>query len=135
AATDVTTWIQDRANELLRRELAGVRRVPYAKALRAPTTHRHDYLTAYVDDLGSVLDLEAVRCSGLKLGVAPLGGARVHYWRPIAARYGLDLEVVSDVVDPTFRFMTVDWDGRIRMDPSSPEAMRRLIGLKGRYDV
>jgi phosphoglucomutase len=135
ASEEVTAWIQDRANALLATGLDGVKRVLFETALQAPTTHRHDYLTPYVDDLGNVVDLDVVRGSGLTLGVDPLGGAGVHYWGPIAERYKLNLTVVSDVVDPTFRFMTVDWDGRIRMDPSSPYAMRRLIGLKERFDV
>ncbi len=135
ADTDVTGWIEARANELLRGGLEGVKRVPYERALRLPTTHRHDYLDAYVGDLGSVLDLEAIRGASIRMGVDPLGGAGVHYWARIAQRYRLDLTVVNDVVDPTFRFMTVDWDGRIRMDPSSPYAMRGLIGLKDRFDI
>jgi len=112
-----------------------VSRVPYARALRASTTRRHDYLDAYVGDLASVIDMEAIRGARLRLGVDPLGGAGVHYWGPIAERYGLDLTVVNGDVDPTFRFMTVDWDGKIRMDPSSPHAMQRLIGLKDRFDI
>ncbi len=135
AGAQTTSWIQRRANELLAAGLAGVVRMPLEQARRAPTVHRHDFLDAYVADLGSVLDLDAVRASGLRIGVDPLGGAGVHYWAPIAERWGLDLTVVSDVVDPTFRFMTLDWDGRIRMDPSSPYAMRRLVGLKNRFDV
>jgi phosphoglucomutase len=135
AGEEITAWIQGRANELLEQGVDGVKRVAFEQALRAPTTHRHDYLAAYVDDLSSVLDLDVIRSAGLKLGVDPLGGAGVHYWGPIAERYKLNLTVVDDAVDPTFRFMTVDWDGRIRMDPSSPDAMRRLIGLKDRFDV
>ncbi len=131
----VTGWIGATANALLEAGLAGVHRVSLAKALRAPTTHRHDFLRSYVDDLGSVIDLDLVRGAGIRLGVDPLGGAGVHYWAAIAERYGLDLTVVRDEVDPTFRFMTVDWDGRIRMDPSSPSAMQSLIGLKDRFDV
>jgi phosphoglucomutase len=135
ADTDVTKWIEARANEIMERGLRGVKRIPYERALRAATTHRHDYLSAYVSDLGDVIDLEAIRGAGLRLGVDPLGGAGVHYWAPIAERYHLDLTVVSDVVDPTFRFMTVDWDGRIRMDPSSSYAMQRLLGLRARFDI
>jgi phosphoglucomutase len=131
----VSEWIETRANGLLLEGLQGVRRIPLARAQRAATTHRHDFLTAYVTDLGNVLDMDAIRGSALKLGVDPLGGAGVHYWGPIADRYGLNLKVVSEVVDPTFRFMTVDWDGKIRMDPSSRYAMQRLIGLKDRFDV
>jgi phosphoglucomutase len=135
AGTEATSWIEARANDLLAAGLAGVARLPFARALRASTTCRHDYQSAYVGDLGSVLDLEAVRGAGLRLGVDPLGGAGVHYWAAIAERYGLDLTVVNPAVDPTFRFMTLDWDGRIRMDPSSPYAMRGLIGLKDRFDI
>ena len=135
AEAAITTRIEARANEFLESGLAGVRRVPYATALRASTTHRHNYLDAYVADLANVIDMEAIRAAGLKLGVDPLGGAGVHYWGPIAERYGLNLTVVNEAVDPTFRFMTLDWDGRIRMDPSSPYAMRSLIGLKDRFDV
>jgi phosphoglucomutase len=135
ADTAVTGWIEARANELLEQGLRDVKRVPYEKALKAATTHRHDYINNYIADLGSVIDMEAIRGSKVRLGVDPLGGAGVHYWAPIAERYGLNLTVVSDVVDPTFSFMTVDWDGRIRMDPSSPSAMQRLIGLKDRFDI
>jgi phosphoglucomutase len=135
ADTTVTGWIEARANELLAQGLRDVKRVPYEKALKSSTTHRHDYLNNYVADLGNVIDMVAIRDSKVRLGVDPLGGAGVHYWAPIAERYGLDLTVVSDVVDPTFSFMTVDWDGRIRMDPSSPSAMQRLIGLKDRFDI
>ena len=135
APTSVTRWIETAANELLEHGLKGVERVPHARALRAATTHRHDYLNPYVRDLGNVVDLDAVRSAGIRLGVDPLGGAGVHYWAPIAEHYRLDLTVVSDVVDETFRFMTVDWDGRIRMDPSSSYAMQRLIGIKDTFDV
>lgn len=135
AETDITRRIEAEANELLEGGLKGIRRVPLAEAQRASTTHRHDYLTAYVRDLEHVVDMEAIRSAGLHLGVDPLGGAGVHYWAPIAERYHLDLSVVSDVVDETFRFMTVDWDGLIRMDPSSAWAMQRLIGMKDHFDV
>jgi phosphoglucomutase len=135
AEGEITSWIQAKANELLGAVADGVKRIPYERALRSATTHQRDFLKPYIDDLANVIDMEAIRGSGLKLGVDPLGGAGVHYWQPIAARYGLDLTVVSDAVDPTFRFMTVDWDGRIRMDPSSPYAMQRLIGLKDKFDV
>jgi phosphoglucomutase len=135
AGGDITGWVQDRANALLAGGLAGVRRVPLARALTAATTHRRDYRAPYVDDLRSVLDLEAVRAEGLKLGVDPLGGSGIHYWGRIAETYGLDLEVVDDTVDPTFSFMSVDKDGKIRMDCSSPYAMARLIGLKDAYAV
>jgi phosphoglucomutase len=135
ADTDVTGWIERRANELLETSLAGVKRVPHATALRAATTHRHDYLHAYVRDLEHVVDMQAIRGAALHLGVDPLGGAGVHYWPEIAAWYKLDLTVVSEVVDPTFRFMTLDWDGQIRTDPSSVYAMQRLIAIKDQFDV
>jgi phosphoglucomutase len=135
ADTSVTNWIAGQANALLEAKLEGVKRLPFARALRAATTHRHDYLSAYVEDLGSVIDLDVVRGSSLRLGVDPLGGAGVHYWGRIAERHRLNLSVVDEVVDPTFRFMTVDWDGKIRMDPSSPYAMGRLIALKDRFDL
>jgi phosphoglucomutase len=110
-------------------------RISYEKALRASTTHRHDYLTAYINDLGNVIDMDAIRSAKISMGVDPLGGAGVHYWGPIAERYGLNLTVVNETVDPTFRFMTVDWDGQIRMDPSSPYAMQRLIDIKDRFEI
>ncbi len=135
ADTQVTGWIQDRANELLAAGLRGVRRIPFDRARRASTVRRHDYLRAYVDDLGAVIDFTSLRGSGLSLGVDPLGGAGVYYWGAIAERYQLPLTVVSTAVDPTFRFMTVDWDGKIRMDCSSPYAMQRLIGLSSQFDV
>jgi len=132
---DVTGWVEARANELLKNGLQGVQRIPYAKALRAGITHRHDFLNAYVSDLGSVLDMDAIRGANIRMGVDPLGGAGVHYWAAIAERYGLDLSVVNEEVDPTFRFMTIDWDGQIRMDPSSSYAMQSLIDLKDRFDI
>jgi phosphoglucomutase len=135
AASEVTSWIQSKANEFLVAKLDGVQRVSLNKALGSPTTHRHDYVTAYVEDLANIIDMEAIRGSGINFGVHPLGGAGVHYWRPIAERYGLNLTLVSDVVDPTFRFMTLDWDGKIRMDPSSKYAMQSLIALKDKFDV
>ena len=135
AGPEVTRWIGQEANRFLEAGLRGVRRTPYEKALRASTTHRHDYLNAYVGELGTVIDMRAIRDAKISLGVDPLGGAAVHYWAPIAERYGLDLTVVSETVDPTFRFMTVDWDGQIRVDPSSPFAMQRLIGLKDRFQL
>ena len=135
ADNDVTGWIEARANEFLKSGLQGVKRIPHAKALRAATTHRHDFLGAYVGDLANILDMDAIRGANIRLGVDPLGGAGVHYWGPIAERYGLNLTLVNEAVDPTFRFMTLDWDGRIRMDPSSPYAMQSLIGLKDRYDI
>src|ERR1019366_6754240 len=130
-----TGWIERRANEFLESRLDGVKRIPLARALNASTTHRHDYLSAYIFDLGSVIDMEVIRGAKLNLGVDPLGGAGVHYWGRIAERYGLNLTVVNEAVDPTFGFMTVDWDGQIRMDPSSPYAMQRLIGMKDRFDL
>ncbi|GAB2562278.1 phosphoglucomutase (alpha-D-glucose-1,6-bisphosphate-dependent) [Dyella jejuensis] len=135
ADTDVTGWIQQRANALLESKLSGVKRVSYRQARRSSLVQEHDYLTRYVDDLKNIIDFDVIRQAGVHMAVDPLGGAGVHYWQPIAQRYGIDLTVVSDTVDPTFRFMTVDWDGKIRMDPSSPYAMQRLIGLKDRYDV
>ena len=135
ADTRVTEWIQQRANDLLAAALRGVARVPYERARRAPTTHRYDYVGAYVKDLGEVIDFDVIRAARLKLGVDPLGGAGVAYWGPIIERYGFDITVVNDAVDPTFRFMTVDWDGKIRMDCSSPYAMAGLIALKDRFDV
>lgn len=135
AGAEITGWIEARANEFLGNGVKGVKRIPLEKALRASTTHRHDFLDAYVGDLGEVIDMEAIRDSNIRLGVDPLGGAGVHYWEPIAERYGLDLTVVNRTVDPTFRFMTADWDGQIRMDPSSPYAMKKLIGLKDRFDI
>jgi phosphoglucomutase len=135
AEIGITGWIEAKANEFLASGLRGVRRIAYEKALRASTTHRHDYLDAYTRDLGEVIDFDAIRGAKISLGVDPLGGAGVHYWEPIAERYRLNLTVVSETVDPTFRFMTVDWDGQIRMDPSSPYAMQRLLGLKDRFDV
>ncbi len=135
ADTDVTDWVQRRANALLEGGLKEVRRMSFEKARRAPTTQEHDYLDAYVSDLGSIVDFDVIRGAGIRMGVDPLGGAGVHYWAPIAERYKLDLTVVSEIVDPQFAFMSVDWDGRIRMDPSSSYAMQRLIALKDRYDV
>jgi phosphoglucomutase len=131
----VTDWIQARANEFLEAKLQGVKRISVDKALHASTTHRHDYLNTYIADLGNILDMDAIRDAKLRIGVDPLGGAGVHYWQPIADRYGLNLTVVNEVVDPTFRFMTVDWDGQIRMDPSSVYAMQPLIALKDRFDL
>jgi phosphoglucomutase len=135
ADSDVTKWIEAKANELLEAGLAGVARMPYERALKASTTHRHDYLTTYVADLGNVIDFDVIRSAGLKLGVDPLGGAGVRYWPAIAEHYRFDLDVVNRYTDPTFRFMTLDWDGQVRMDPSSRDAMQGLIGLKDRYDV
>ncbi len=135
AETAVTAWIEKEANALLAAELAGVSRLPYARALKAATTHRHDFVGAYVGDLAAVLDMEAIRAAGITIGVDPLGGAGVAYWGPIAERYGININVVNDSVDPTFRFMALDWDGKIRMDCSSPYAMAPLIALRSRFDV
>jgi phosphoglucomutase len=135
ADTDVTGWVQDRANELLAGGNAQVKRVSYEKALAAGTTAQEDFVAGYVADLESVIDFEAIRACGLKIGVDPLGGASVGYWQPIAERYGLSLEVVQTSVDATFRFMTLDHDGKIRMDCSSPYAMAGLVALKDRFDV
>lgn len=135
ADSSVTSWIESKANDYLRHALAGVGRTPFAQALRKPTTHKFDYLEAYVDDLGSVVDLAAIRDAGISLGVDPLGGAGIAYWLRIAEKYGIRLTVVNDSVDPTFRFMTVDWDGKIRMDPSSPYAMQKVIALKDKFDI
>jgi phosphoglucomutase len=132
---EITRWGEGVANGLLEAKLAGVKRIAHADALRAATTHRHDYLGAYVADLGTVVDLDAVRAAGVRMGVDPLGGAGVHYWSRIADQYRLDLTVVSDEVDETFRFMTADWDGQIRMDPSSPYAMQRLLDIKDRFAI
>jgi phosphoglucomutase len=135
ADTAVTGAIEVAANALLANALKDIARMPIAQARRAASTHEHDFLTAYVSDLGHVIDLPAIKSAGLTLGVDPMGGAGVHYWARIAEHYGIDLSVVSEEVDPTFSFMTFDWDGRIRMDPSSKYAMQRLIGLKDRYDI
>jgi phosphoglucomutase len=135
ADTDVTGWVQDRANELLRSGNAGVKRVPFTTAIKAGTTHQDDFILPYVNDLKNVIDMDAIRSSGLKLGVDPLGGAAVHYWGPINEIYGLNINVVNPKVDPTFSFMTVDHDGKIRMDCSSPYAMARLVGLKDQFRV
>ncbi|AHF67955.1 MULTISPECIES: phosphoglucomutase (alpha-D-glucose-1,6-bisphosphate-dependent) [Pseudomonas] len=135
ADSHITKWIENKANELLAEKLQGVLRISHEKALRADTTHRHDYVNTYVADLKSVIDLNAIRDAGLRLGVDPLGGAGVRYWSAIGEHYGLNLDVVNQFVDPTFRFMSVDWDGQIRMDPSSSHAMQSLIGLKDRYQV
>ncbi|MFI0018477.1 phosphoglucomutase (alpha-D-glucose-1,6-bisphosphate-dependent) [Streptomyces sp. WY228] len=135
AASDATSWIQERANALIEAGLGEVRRIPYARALAADTTRRHDFLTAYVDDLPSVLDLDAVRDAGLRIGADPLGGASVAYWGRIAERHRIDLTVVNPLADPTWRFMTLDWDGRIRMDCSSPHAMASLIEQRDAYAI
>ncbi len=135
ADTSTTKAIQDRANALLADELRGVKRIPWQRALRVDTTHERDFMGPYVDDLAAVVDMTAIAGAGLKIGVDPMGGAGVGFWDPIAERYGLQLEIVNRRVDPTFSFMTLDWDGRIRMDCSSPYAMRSLIGLKDQFDI
>ncbi|HLY68700.1 MAG TPA: hypothetical protein VKR53_03155, partial [Puia sp.] len=135
AGTEVTNWIGEKANEFLENKLHGVKRICYEKALKASTTHRYDYLNGYVNDLGSVINMDIIRNSTIRIGVDPLGGAGVHYWEPIADRYKLNLTVVSKTVDPDFRFMPVDWDGQIRMDPSSPYAMQNLLALKNKFDI
>jgi phosphoglucomutase len=135
ADTDVTRWIQDRANALIADSLREVVRMPLEQARTASTTHKHEYLDFYLNDLHTAVDLQAIKESRVHIGVDPLGGASVGYWDAIGDRYGLNLEVVNHTVDPTFRFMTVDWDGQIRMDPSSPYAMARMVGLKDRFDV
>lgn len=135
ADTDITTAIEAAANRFLQAKLSGVKRMPYTRALRASTTHRHDFLNTYVADLDSVIDFDVIRDAKIRIGVDPLGGAGVHYWARIAEHHRLDLTVISDVVDPTFSFMTVDWDGQIRMDPSSPYAMQRLQEIKNDFDI
>lgn len=135
AGSDVTRWIERRANALLEGGLKQVRRMPVAQARKAGSTRAYDFLETYVADLGRVIDFDLIRSAGIRMGVDPLGGAGVHYWAPIAERYRLDLTVVSETVDPQFAFMSVDWDGKIRMDPSSTYAMQRLIGLKDRFDI
>lgn len=135
ADSSVTSWIESKANEFLRRALQGVKRIFYEKALHVSTTHQHNFLSAYVGDLDSVVDMAAIHDANIKLGVDPLGGAGIDYWPRIAEQYGLDLTIVNQSVDPTFRFMSVDWDGKIRMDPSSPYAMQRLIALKDKFDI
>ena len=135
ADSDITGWIEKAANVHLETGLKDVKRMPYAQALRADTTHRHDYVTTYVADLANVIDMDLIRSSGVRMGVDPLGGAGVHYWARIAEKYALDLSVVSEQVDATFRFMSLDWDGRIRMDPSSKNAMASLISLKDKFDI
>ena len=135
ADTDVTQWVENRANELLRNGNTGVKRVGFTTAFNADTTHQEDFVLPYVNDLRNVVDMEAIRAAGLELAVDPLGGAAVHYWEPINTVYKLNIAVVNPKVDPTFSFMTVDHDGKIRMDCSSPYAMARLVGLKDRYQV
>ena len=133
--TDVTSWIERTANDFLFENLAGVRRMPYERALRAACVYRHDYVSGYAADLGQVIDMDAIRSAGVRIGIDPLGGAAVGYWASVIARYGIDAVVVNKTVDPTFRFMTADWDGKIRMDCSSAYAMTSLIGMRGQFDV
>ena len=135
AGSDVTKWIENKANELLADNLKGVKRMTYEKALKAPTTHSHDYLNSYVKDLGNIINMDVIRDSKINIGVDPLGGAGVHYWQPIADYYKLNMTVLNKRVDPTFSFMTVDWDGQIRMDPSSPYAMQSLLAMKDKFDI
>jgi phosphoglucomutase len=135
ADTDVTTWIEQTANSILADSLRTVERIPFERALRASTTHRHDYVNAYVSDLAAVVDMEAIRSSGVKIGIDPLGGAGVRYWDPVIDRYGIAATIVNEAIDPTFRFMTVDWDGKIRMDCSSPYAMAPVVAMRDRFDV
>ncbi len=135
AEGNITGWIEAKANEFLESGLKGVKRISLQKALRASTTHRYDFLNTYIDELAQVVDMDAIREAKLSLGVHPLGGAGVHYWEPIADRYKLNLTIVNQAVDPTFRFMTLDWDGQIRMDPSSPYVMQPLIDLKDHFEI
>jgi phosphoglucomutase len=135
ASTSITNWIEAKANELLHNNLLQVKRISFDKALHASTTHRYNYISAYVNDIKNIIDMDVIRSSKIKIGVDPLGGAGVHYWQPIAERYHLDLTVVNKIVDPTFSFMTLDWDGQIRMDPSSPYAMQGLIKMKDKFDI
>jgi phosphoglucomutase len=135
AGTDITNWIEHTANALLEADLDGVRRIPCDRARKSPHISRHDYTGPYVADLANVVDMEAIRSSEVKIGIDPLGGASVHFWQPIIERYGIAATIVSDTIDPTFRFMTADWDGKIRMDCSSPYALARLIGMRDKFDV
>jgi phosphoglucomutase len=135
ADPSVTNWIASKSNEFLAAGLSGIKRMPFEKALTAATTHRYDYLNSYIGQLDTIIDFEAIRGAKINMGVDPLGGAGVHYWPVIAEKYKLDLTVVSDLVDETFRFMTVDWDGQIRMDPSSPYAMRRLVAIRDHFTI
>lgn len=135
ADSGITTWIENKANELLKNNLRDIKKIPLEQALRTPTTHRYDYHNIYVNNLGSIIDMDAIRDANIRMGVDPLGGAGVHYWTSIAERYKLNLTVVNKTVDSTFKFMTVDWDGQLRMDPSSPYAMQSLIKLKDQFDI
>jgi phosphoglucomutase len=135
ADIDITNWIEKAANQFLENKLTGVRRIPVTRALAAACVHRYNFITPYVNDLINILDMDAIRSAGVRIGIDPLGGAAVHYWAPIIERYKIAATVVNDAVDPTFRFMTVDWDGKIRMDCSSTYAMERLVGLRGGFDI
>ena len=135
AEPEITKWVQNRANDLLKEKNLGVKRFPYERALKAETTHEYDFVTPYVNDLEKIIDLDIISASGIRLGVDPLGGSNVAYWEPIAARYGLNLTVINPKIDPTFSFMTLDWDGKIRMDCSSPYAMASLVKIKDDYDI
>lgn len=135
ADVDVTGWIERYANDLLAKKLGGVTRIPYERARKSAHIHEHDYVGPYVADLVNVVDMDSIRSAGVRIGIDPLGGAAVHYWQPIVERYRIAATVVNDSVDPTFRFMTIDWDGKIRMDCSSPYAMTRLVGMRDRFDV
>ena len=135
ADVDVTIWIEKSANEFLAKKLGGVARIHYERARKAACVHTHDYITPYVADLANVVDMEAIRAAGVRIGIDPLGGAAVQYWKPIIERYKIAATVVNDAVDPTFRFMTLDWDGKIRMDCSSPYAMTRLIAMRDKFDI
>jgi phosphoglucomutase len=135
ADTDATGWIEKTANDFIKAKLKGVKRIPYEKALKSACIHRYDYVTPYVKDLDKVVDLEAIRAAGIRIGIDPLGGAAVHFWAPIIERYKIDATVVNPLVDPTFRFMTADWDGKIRMDCSSPYAMKSLVAMRKKFDV
>jgi phosphoglucomutase len=135
AGPEITQWIEAKANELLEAKLSGIQRIPFEKSIKLSTTHLYDFMTEYIGDLNKVIDTDIIAQSNINIGVDPLGGAGVYYWEPIARQYGLNLSVVSKVVDQTFSFMTVDWDGQIRMDPSSPYAMERLIKIKDQFDI
>lgn len=135
ATTEITNWVEKKANELLQNNLQTIKRISFDKALKASTTHRYDFLNTYINDLGNIIDMDIIRNAKVKMGVDPLGGAGIYYWQPIAERYKLDLTITNNIVDPTFSFMTVDWDGQIRMDPSSSYAMQRLIAMKDKFDI
>lgn len=135
AGSDVTAWIERAANDLLRRGLSGVRRIPFARARRASCVHRHDFIGPYVAAVADVIDMDVIRASGLRIGIDPLGGAAIQYWAPLIERYGIDATIVNDAIDPTFAFMTLDWDGKIRMDCSSPYAMAGLVAMREQFDI